>query len=171
MSNISIVKQGITGMAVDAIVNAANSALQAGGGVCGAIFAEAGHDALQKACNEIGHCDTGKAVITPGFDLKAKYIVHAVGPVWHGGDQGEEALLRGCYTESLTRAKENGLGSIAFPLISSGIFGYPKDQAWQVAIKACKDYIAENPDHDIDIKFCVLDDEILALGQSILEAM
>lgn len=98
MNNISIKKIGITDLYTDAIVNAANERLMAGGGVCGAIFKAAGHSKLQAACNAIGHCDTGSAVITPGFDLKAKYIIHAVGLVWHGGDQKEPQLLYGAHT-------------------------------------------------------------------------
>ena len=130
MGNISIVKKGITRLETDAIVNAANEGLWAGGGVCGAIFAEAGYEELQDACDKIGHCDTGKAVITPGFKLPAKYIIHAVGPVWNGGSHNEPELLYGAYKESLLRAKENDCHSIGFPLISAGIFGYPKDKAW-----------------------------------------
>ena len=131
-----IVRDNIVHMHTDAIVNAANVHLQAGGGVCGAIFDAAGHDPLQKACDAIGHCDAGDAVITPGFRLPAKYIIHAVGPIWRGGGQNEEALLRACYTKALNLAREHGLASIAFPLISSGIYGYPKDQALQLAISA-----------------------------------
>lgn len=168
MGNISIVKKGITRLETDAIVNAANEGLWAGGGVCGAIFAEAGYEELQDACDKIGHCDTGKAVITPGFKLPAKYIIHAVGPVWNGGSHNEPELLYGAYKESLLRAKENDCHSIGFPLISAGIFGYPKDKAWKQAIQACRDFISDNPDYEIDIVFAVLDDSIMELGQKIL---
>jgi O-acetyl-ADP-ribose deacetylase (regulator of RNase III) len=149
-------------------VNAANSRLAEGSGVCGAIFRCAGSRELTKACSKIGHCPTGGAVITPGFALKAKYIVHAVGPIWQGGNNNESVNLYSCYQESLKRAKENGCHSIGFPLISSGIFGYPKDQAWEVAIRSCKDWIAANPDYGMDIVFAVLDERILKLGQEIL---
>ena len=131
---IQIIKKGITKLEVDAIVNAANSQLQAGGGVCGAIFEEAGYKELTAACRKIGHCETGSAVITPGFSLKAKYIIHAVGPIWNGGNSGEAKFLHGSYFSALEFAKANGCHSIGFPLISSGIFGYPKDKAWKEAI-------------------------------------
>ena len=127
--NIEIKLIGITELETDAIVNAANSRLAAGSGVCGAIFSYAGRRQLTEACDAIGYCPTGKAVITPGFDLKAKYIIHAVGPVWHGGLNHEAENLYSCYQESLDRASENDCHSIGFPLISAGIFGYPKDKA------------------------------------------
>ena len=132
---LRIRKQSITKMNVDCIVNAANSQLRHGGGVCGAIFAEAGARELQTACDAIGYCPTGDAVITPGFRLKAKNIVHAVGPIWQGGNQNEEALLYSCYQNAIKVAADNGCHSMAFPLISSGIYGYPVKEAWRVAIK------------------------------------
>ena len=171
MGTIKIQKIGITDLALDAIVNAANEGLWEGGGVCGAIFRAAGSADLTRACDAIGGCKTGNAVITPGFALPAKYIIHAVGPVWHGGNSGEPELLYSAYKQSLTVAKENGCHSIGFPLISAGIFGYPKDKAWTQAITACRDFIKANPDYDIDIVFAVLDDGIMALGQEILKAL
>ena len=168
MSSIKIKKIGITKLSTDAIVNAANEGLWEGGGVCGAIFAEAGSGELTAACNAIGHCDTGSAVITPGFHLKAKYIIHAVGPRWTDGNHGEPMLLYGAYKNSLELAKENHIHSIGFPLISSGIFGYPKDGAWRQAIRACVDFMNENPDYEIHIIFAILDDRIIALGEKIL---
>ena len=165
MSDIRIQNISITDLATDAIVNAANEGLWAGGGVCGAIFRAAGHDRLQEACNKIGHCDTGSAVITPGFRLKAKYVIHAVGPVWRGGNDHEPELLYGAYYRALERAKENGCASIGFPLISAGIFGYPLEKAWEVAIKACRDFLAAHPDYDIEIVFAVLDERIIKVGQ------
>ena len=153
MSTIEIRKIGITDLDTDAIVNAANEALLAGGGVCGAIFKDAGHAELQVACNKIGHCDTGSAVITPGFKLKSKYIIHAVGPVWSGGNQDEPKLLYGAYRRSLQLAVENGCQSIGFPLLSAGIFGYPVDQAWRKAIQACNDFLEKG--NQIDIVFAV----------------
>ena len=134
MGGITIQQKSITKADVDAIVNAANDGLRAGGGVCGAIFDEAGYDEMTAACRSIGHCDTGSAVITPGFALKAKYVIHAVGPIWRGGGNGEAGLLASCYAKSIDLAVENGCESIAFPLISSGIYGYPAKQAWRVAI-------------------------------------
>lgn len=169
MEKIKIVKRGITKLDVDAIVNAANSGLQAGGGVCGAIFDEAGYGKLQKACNKIGHCPTGSAVITPGFDLKADYIIHAVGPIWNDGKHGEPEQLYSAYYKSLELAAENGCKTIGFPLISAGIFGYPKDKAWEVAIRACHDYYQNNSDVELKVVFAILDDKIIALGQTVLD--
>ena len=168
MNTITIQQIGITNLNTDAIVNAANEGLWAGGGVCGAIFRAAGHVQLEKACLAIGHCDTGSAVITPGFNLNAKYIIHAVGPVWHGGDQHEPQLLYGAYRKSLELAVENSCHSIGFPLISAGIFGYPKDKAWRKAIQACQDFFHSHPDADLKVVFAVLDDEIMELGQKTL---
>ena len=171
MNTITIQKIGITDLDTDAIVNAANEGLWAGGGVCGAIFRAAGHDKLQDACDAIGHCDTGSAVITPGFKLKAKYVIHAVGPVWRDGNSNEQQLLYGAYRRSLELAVGNGCHSIGFPLISAGIFGYPKDKAWKVAIKTCNDFFSENPDMDLQVIFAVLDDNILELGEKTLAEM
>jgi O-acetyl-ADP-ribose deacetylase (regulator of RNase III) len=139
-----IVRGNIVHEKSEAIVNAANSRLQAGGGVCGSIFSAAGYEELQRECDAIGRCDVGAAVITKGYALPAKYIIHTVGPVWQGGNHNEEALLRSCYFSALKLAKENGIASISFPLISSGIYGYPKDQALQVAISAIGDYLLQN---------------------------
>lgn len=171
MCSIEIRKISITDLEVDAIVNAANDGLWAGGGVCGAIFAAAGHDQLQAACDAIGHCDTGSAVITPAFKLKAKYIIHAVGPRWAGGTQHEPQQLYGAYRKSLELALENGCHSIGFPLLSAGIFGYPADQAWRKAIQACQDFITEHPKNRIDIIFAVIDDRMQALGEQTLQML
>lgn len=165
MSGINIRKTDITELETDVIVNAANSSLLMGGGVCGAIFRAAGPDELQSACNQLGYCKTGNAVITPGFRLPAKYVIHAVGPVWQGGGNCEPELLYSAYKQSLTVAMENGCHSIAFPLISSGIYGYPKDQAWRRALQACQDFINANKDYEMEIIFAVLNDGMLVLGQ------
>ena len=165
MNSITIQKADLTRLAADAIVNAANEGLWEGGGVCGAIFRAAGSRKLTEACSAIGHCDTGSAVITPGFDLPAKYIIHAVGPRWHGGTSGKPEQLYGAYQSSLALAREHGLHSIGFPLISSGIFGYPKEDAWRIAIKACRDFFSAFPDADIAVTFCVLDDEMKRMGE------
>ena len=164
-STIEIQKIDITRLDVDAIVNAANTILAEGSGVCGSIFRRAGSYELTKACSEIGHCKTGSAVITPGFNLNAEYIIHAVGPIWRGGDNNEEDLLYSAYEQSLILARENGCHSIGFPLISSGIYGYPKREAWEVAADACSDFIDENPDYPIRIIFAVLSDESKQLGE------
>lgn len=140
-----------------------------GGGVCGAIFLEAGSVELTKACNSIGGCKTGNAVITPGFNLTAKYVIHAVGPRWFDGKHNEPKLLYSAYKQSLLIAKENGLHSIGFPLISAGIFGYPLDGAWRKAIQACNDFICNNLDYDIKVIFAVLDDKILTAGEKFIK--
>ncbi|MBR3448287.1 MAG: macro domain-containing protein [Oscillospiraceae bacterium] len=163
--SIEIRKISITEIAADAIVNAANEHLAEGGGVCGAIFSAAGSAELTKACAEIGGCATGRAVITPGFRLLAKYIIHAVGPVWRGGNSNEPQLLYGAYHTALELAVQNGCRSIAFPLISAGIFGYPKEQAWRTAVQACRDFRNENPGDRLRIIFAVLDDGLKALGE------
>lgn len=162
MNWVHIVKQGITTLNVDCVVNAANERLLAGGGVCGAIFNEAGYERLEMACNEIGHCDTGSAVITPGFDLKANYIIHAVGPRWQGGNHDEERLLCDCYQAALRLAQERGCKSIGFPVISSGIFGYPKKEAWEVALFAIDSFQG-----DMEVYFAVIDDAMYDLGHQV----
>ena len=168
MSTIQIKKISIVDLDTDAIVNAANSDLMAGGGVCGAIFSAAGYNKLQDACYKIGHCDTGSAVITPGFNLKAKYIIHAVGPIWNGGKCGEPEHLYSAYYKSLKLATENHCRSIGFPLISAGIYGYPLDDAWTQAMRACDDYLEKNGDVSINIVFAVLNDEIMGHGKKAL---
>lgn len=167
-STIEIRKIGITSLDTDAIVNAANEGLWEGGGVCGAIFRGAGSAELTKACKAIGGCRTGGAVITPAFALPAKYIIHAVGPVWRGGYDHEPKLLYSAYKNSLELAKENGCKSIAFPLISAGIFGYPKEAAWKKALEACTDFINTYPEYEIKIIFAVLEDEMKLLGEKVL---
>lgn len=129
---VSVVVGDLTRLPVDAIVNAANTALAPGGGVCGAIFATAGYGELDRACRAIGGCPTGQAVLTPGFALPAKYIIHTAGPIWHGGGQGEAKLLRSCYDTSLRLAWDQGCRSIAFPLISAGIYGTPNRRPWRL---------------------------------------
>ncbi len=124
----------ITTLRVDAIVNAANSRLAGGSGVDGAIHRAAGHAELQAACRRIGHCPIGNAVITPGFRLPARFIIHTVGPIWQGGGNGEPDLLRACYSNSLALAAQEGIRSIAFPAISCGVYGYPKEQAVVLAV-------------------------------------
>ena len=168
---IEVKRIDITDLDVDAIVNAANSQLLAGGGVCGAIFRKAGMDELTESCQAIGGCETGDAVITPGFNLKAEYVIHAVGSIWQGGDNGEEELLYSAYRQSLNLAKENDCRSIGFPLISSGIYGYPKDEAWKVAVRACSDFIIDNADYEIRIIFAVLSRSSKEMGDETIAEM
>jgi O-acetyl-ADP-ribose deacetylase len=127
----------ITTLRVDAIVNAANEMLAPGGGVCGAIHAKAGPE-LAVACDALGGCPTGEARITPGFRLPARYVIHAVGPVWRGGSAGEAELLASAYRASLRLAEENGLASVAFPAISTGIYGYPLPAATAIAVRTVR---------------------------------
>ncbi len=168
MNSIEIRKISITDTDADAVVNAANEQLKAGGGVCGAIFAAAGREELQEACDRIGHCRTGSAVITPGFGMKAKYIIHAVGPVWKGGRHGEARHLYRAYCKALELAEENGCGSVAFPLISAGIYGYPVREAWREALRACGYFLDRHKNGSLRIIFAVLDDGILETGREIL---
>ena len=135
---LEAVQGDITAETTDAIVNAANSALAAGGGVCGAIFRAAG-SGLAEACDEVAPCPTGDARATPGFALPARWIIHAVGPVWHGGGQGEPELLASAYRRSLAVADEIGARSVAFPAISTGIFGYPLEPATAIAVQTARD--------------------------------
>ena len=160
--SFTIIRNDITKLYVDAIVNAANTSLQMGGGVCGAIFSAAGADRLQNACDALAPIKTGEAVITQGFNLPAKYIIHTAGPVYRGGSQGEEALLRSCYMNSLELAVKYNCESIAFPLISSGIYGYPKADALRVATSSIREYISE---HDIDVSLVVFDKEAIAFSE------
>jgi O-acetyl-ADP-ribose deacetylase (regulator of RNase III) len=130
---VTVVQGDIVDQDVDAIVNAANSHLAAGAGVCGAIFRAAGPTEMAQACAAAGPCPTGEARSTPGFGLTARWVVHAVGPIWAGGDQGEEALLRAAYRSALAEAERIGAHSIAFPVLSTGVYGYPLEEGCQVA--------------------------------------
>ena len=136
---IEILQVDITTLDVDAIVNAANNALLGGGGVDGAIHRAAG-PGLLAACRPLGGCQTGEAKITPGFNLPARYVIHTVGPVWQGGGQGESILLEKAYRSSFDLALENNLSTIAFPAISTGVYGYPKQQAAAIALRVMQQY-------------------------------
>ena len=162
--SLELIRADLTKLSVDAVVNAANSRLAPGGGVCGAIFAAAGYEALDRACRGIGGCETGHAVITDGFQLPANYIIHTVGPIWRGGGCGEGQLLRDCYRHSLELAKIKGCESIAFPLISSGIYGYPKEEALKVAVSTIQDYLKE---HEMKVYLTVFDREIVAMASKL----
>ena len=165
----TIVRQDITHMQVDAIVNAANPGLTMGGGVCGAIFQAAGPDQLQRACSKVAPIKPGEAVITPGYNLPAKYVVHAVGPIYRQGPAGQdERLLRSAYMASLKLALKKRCRSIAFPLLSSGASGYPKEAALQVATAAFKDFLAH---HDMDIYLAVFDRGSFMVSETLLCAV
>lgn len=166
---LKIERNDITKMKVDAIVNAANCGLAEGGGVCGAIFAAAGREKLRAACNAIGGCKTGDAVITPGFDLPAEYIIHTPGPIWQGGTHGERELLSSCYQNSLALALKKHCKSIAFPLISSGIFGYPKDKALEVAVSSIGAFLLNN--EEIDVYLTVFDTASYVLGDKLFASI
>ncbi len=163
-----IVRNDITKMKVDAIVNAANTGLQKGGGVCGAIFAAAGAEWLQSECDRIGTCGSGEAVLTSGGNLPARFIIHTAGPVWHGGNTDEERLLRSCYANSLALAAAHGCESIAFPLISSGIYGYPKDLALAVAVSAIGEFLLE---HEMRVYLTVYDKASVVLSEKLFSAI
>lgn len=167
MSIFEIDRTSIVDLDVDIIVNAANESLWAGGGVCGAIFQAAGYHALQSACDAIGHCATGDAVITSGFALKADFIIHAVGPRWQDGKHGEPERLRSAYKKALELALEHNCYSIGFPLISAGIYGYPINLAWSDAFCACADFLDEHPTQNIHIIFAVLSDTVLEAGKEV----
>ncbi len=165
----TIVRQDITKMKVDAIVNAANTDLQMGDGVCGAIFKAAGAVQLQTACDKLSPIQIGEAVITPGFNLPARFIIHAAGPVYlHGKKEQNEKYLRAAYINVLKRATENNCESIAFPLISSGIYSYPKDEALQVATSAIQEFLA---DHDLDVTLVVFDKSAFTISRKLLGAV
>jgi O-acetyl-ADP-ribose deacetylase (regulator of RNase III) len=141
---ITVVQGDITGQQVDAIVNAANEALRGGGGVDGAIHRAAGPELLEE-CIQIGGCPTGEARITKGYRLPARYVIHTVGPVWHGGARGEPEKLAACYRNSLRLAAEHGVRTIAFPGISTGVYGYPVEAATRLALTTVRDCLAELP--------------------------
>lgn len=144
MIKLEIVKGDITKLKMDAIVNAANSSLLGGGGVDGAIHRAAGPTLLEE-CRKLNGCETGEAKITNGYNLPAKFVIHTVGPVWNGGEYNEDNLLESCYKNSLKLAVENKIKTIAFPAISTGIYGFPLEQATQIAIKVVKEFISTKP--------------------------
>lgn len=165
---LEIVRNDLTKMKVDAIVNAANTDLKMGGGVCGAIFQAAGVHELKHACNEIGACSVGEAVITDGFQLPAKYIVHTPGPIWKGGSHQEAVLLKSSYVHSLELAKKYECESVAFPLISTGIYGYPKEEALQIAVSTISTFLLH---HDMQVYLVVFDKASFGLSQMLFKSI
>ena len=162
----SIVRNDISRMGADVLVNAANERLAPGGGVCGALYAAAGFDRMLEACRAIGGCPTGGAVTTPGFDLPCRWVVHAVGPVWGGGGHGEEALLRRCYQSVFAEVERLGAESVAFPLISAGIYGYPVAEALEVAREEAAAFLDRRP--DVDVTLVVFSRDVVAAGVALM---
>jgi O-acetyl-ADP-ribose deacetylase (regulator of RNase III) len=166
MASLEVMRGDITELAVDAIVNAANSSLLGGGGVDGAIHRKAGPELLHE-CRALDGCATGDAKITKGHRLPARYVIHAVGPVWHGGGQGEAELLAGCYRRALELAEEYRLSSIALPAISTGIYGYPKEAAARIAVDTVREALRRAPSV-ARVVFCCFDEETVRIYRALM---
>jgi O-acetyl-ADP-ribose deacetylase len=168
MERIKLILGDITRLKADAIVNAANNALLGGGGVDGAIHMAAGPGLLE-ACRKLNGCETGNAKITGGFNLAAGFVIHTVGPVWHGGNKGENNLLASCYRRSLELASARHLNSIAFPNISTGVYGFPKEKAGKIAITTVRKFLSES-DSPETVIFCVFDPENYSIYKNLLSS-
>jgi O-acetyl-ADP-ribose deacetylase (regulator of RNase III) len=164
---ITLFRGDITSLQVDAIVNAANRTLLGGGGVDGAIHRAAGPELLE-ACRALKGCKTGEAKITPGYQLPARYVIHTVGPVWQGGQNREEELLQNCYTRSLELAVNHSLRSVAFPNISTGVYGFPKALAAKTALRSVREFLQKNKAH-LEVIFVLFDSENESLYRKLLE--
>ena len=167
-TEIEVVEADITTLAVDAIVNAANATLRRGGGVDGAIHRAAGPE-LQEECNTLGGCETGAAKITKGYNLTARHVIHTVGPVWGGGESNEDGLLESCYRSALRLARETGLTTVAFPAISTGVYGFPADRAAHIAVRTVLDETKAD-DHFDRVVLCCFGAESAQLHKDALAA-
>ena len=165
MSEIEIIRGDITQLRVDAIVNAANRSLLGGGGVDGAIHRAAGPELLE-SCEMLNGCNTGHAKITPGFSLPSAYVIHTVGPVWNGGKYLEKELLASCYRQSLKIASENGIKTIAFPNISTGVYGFPKPESASIAFETVQNYLTGHPEIE-KVIFCCFDEENFSIYKNL----
>lgn len=166
---LKAVQADITRLPVDAIVNAANSSLLGGGGVDGAIHRAAGPELLEE-CRRLGGCPTGEARLTRAYRLPARFVIHTVGPVWHGGGHGEPALLASCYRQSLKLAVENGIATLAFPSISSGVYGYPIEQAAEIAVSTVRSVVSEGRGALREVVFCCFSEHDLRTYEQLLGA-